>query len=78
MGLGIFNRIASIHDITVYKCTPKGCTGKVNTIYIALEDEKNKYKIVSDFDQTMNTDSIVSEKDSKITLLKNMDGIVTR
>ncbi len=78
MGLGIFNRIANIQDITVYKCAPKGCIGKANTIYIALEDQKNKYKIVSDFDETMNTDSIVSEKDSKITLLKSMDGIVTR
>lgn len=60
MGFGISNRIAYIQEITVYKCPPTGCNGKINTIYIALEDQKNKYKIVSDFDETMNTDSIVS------------------
>lgn len=78
MGLGIFSRIAIIQDISVYKCAPKGCLGKNNTIYFTLEDQKNKFKIVTDFDETMNTDSIVSENDSRITLLKSINGIVTR
>jgi hypothetical protein len=38
MGLGIFSRIAIIQDISVYKCAPKGCLGKNNTIYFTLED----------------------------------------
>jgi hypothetical protein len=70
---GVYN----VNGIPILRNTPAKClSSKAQTVYFQLEGDV--LNITNDYDEFTNTESIISEENCQIKVVKGTKGIITR